>query len=428
VAKIIPLKGIYFKLKNTADIKKLTCPPYDVITPKEQKRFYLLHSNNIIRLVLGKKYKSDTKIRNRNTRAAYYFQTWLDKGILKKQDEPLIYVYGQKYRYQKKLYTPLGFVALSHLEDWRRKRVLPHEDIFDKFKTDRLNLLRATKANFESILALYPHSARIEKVLKKVVKKTSPLLKVIDEQKVEHSIYLLRNRKEISIIQEEMKKRPLFIADGHHRYQAALSFSKEMARSKLSARYKTSNYRMMTFMDMDKGNLTILPTHRLVYNIPNFSCRQLFDNLAPHFRVKKVSARNFQKQLKERGKKHAAFGLYLKGDRYFIIELKPEAKVEKIIKEKKSTAWKKLDVTILQKLVLNKLFSDHPGNHLYYTRDFKEALSKVRSSQAKLAFLLNPTKIEDVRLVASRGERMPQKSTYFFPKLRSGLIMRKMDD
>ena len=423
---IKPFRGIYFELKKAKPLKKLTCPPYDIISPKDQEHFYRLHPYNVVRLVLGKNRSTDSKDSNRNSRSGRYFQNWLKKGILEKETNPIIYIYRQRYTFRNKVYAPLGFMALSRLEDWRRKKVLPHEVTFDKFKIDRLKLLRRTKANFESILALYSHSARIEKVLKKAVK-SPPFLKILDEDRVEHAIYRLSNKREIAMIQREMKKRPLFIADGHHRYQASLDFSREAARSKTSLKYKAAHYIMVTFMDMERSNLTIFPTHRLVGRLPRFSSKQFFESLEPCFQVKKVSAGNFHSQLKKEGKRFTAFGLYLGGDQYFLIKLKPQIDLRNLIKGNKSFAWKKLDVNVLHRLILEKLLNGGKDNRLYFTRDPKEARDEVKNGKSQMAFLLNPTRIDDIRSVASRGERMPPKSTYFYPKLRSGLIMREME-
>ena len=427
MAGIKPFRGIYFELKNDKLLKKLTCPPYDIISPKDQDYFYRLHPCNVVRLVLGKNRSADSKGSNRNSRSGQYFQNWLKKGILKKEASPYIYIYRQKYTHRNKIYTPLGFVALSRLEDWRRKKVLPHEVTFDKFKIDRLKLLRKTKANFESILALYSHSARIEKILRKAVK-FPPFLKILDEEGVEHTIYRLSNRKEVSTIQQEMKEKPLFIADGHHRYQASLDFSREAARSKSSSKCKDAHYIMVTFMDMQGSNLTIFPTHRLIRRISRFSYKQFFESLEPCFQVKKVSAGNFRSQLEKEGKKITVFGLYLGRNQYFLIKLRPEVDLKGLIKENKSSVWKKLDVSVLHKLILEKLLNSRKDNQLYFTRDAEEARDVVKNGKFKMAFLLNPTRIEDIRSVASRGERMPPKSTYFYPKLRSGLVMREMDE
>lgn len=427
MASILPFRGIYFNFKKANNLKKVTCPPYDVISPQEQDRFYRLHPYNVIRLILGKESPKDNGKDNRNIRAAHFFKTWVSKEILKQEFSPAIYVYRLTYPYGNRQHTSLGFIALSRLEDWQRKKVLPHEDTFAKFKTDRLNLLRATKANFESILSLYPSSAKIEKILKKAVK-SRPMMKFKDEQNIEHTVYSLSDPRDIAVIKKEMAKKILFIADGHHRYQAALNFSRELSRSKPLSNGQMSNYMMMTFMDMSKSNLTILPTHRVVYNLPGFSHKKLFDNLALYFTIEKVSARALSLRLKERKNKNVTFGLCLKGGQYFILTLKPKLNINKLVREEKSLAWKKLDVSILQKLILERLDGFNPDKNLFYTRSAEEALRKVKDGSAQMAFLLNPTTIEDIKAVASRGEKMPHKSTYFFPKLRSGLIMRKIEN
>ncbi len=426
MADIISFRGIYFKPQKENKLKNVTCPPYDVISPKRQEYFYRLHPHNVIRLILGRKKSSDTKAINRHSRAAKYFKDWLNTGILEKEKSPCIYIYRQKYSFQNKRYSPVGFIALSRLESWREKKILPHEVIFSKYKNDRLQLLRASKANFESILALYPHSARIEKILRKGIV-SRPFLKIIDEEKVEHAIYPLSSLKEISVIKKEMKKRPLFIADGHHRYQAALNFSREVNRSKSPPKYKKADYLMVTFMDMERSKLTIFPTHRIVSKLPRFSSKRFLDSLRPYFQVEKVSSKIFYQQLKKEAGGQTAFGLFLGGDNYFLIKLKTRLDLKRLIKEKKSTAWKKLDVAILHKLIFDKVLKGRANNYLSYTRSAKEAERKVKTGQAKMAFFLNPTKIEDIQSIASRGERMPPKSTYFYPKLRSGLIMREID-
>ena len=422
MAFIAPFKAIYYDPRKV-DLRRVTAPPYDIISSSDQSFFYRRSPYNAVRLILGEKRPGDNRRNNRNIRAALFFRRWLGEGVLREDVSPAVYVYRQRYKIGGKTYSPLGFIALSRLEEFRKKKVLPHEVIFSRYKNDRLNLLKATAANFESILALYPGKTEVRKILRTGAR-GQPLLRVLDTSKVEHVVYPLREKSAINAIRRALSEEKIFIADGHHRYQAALSYWRE--KSRRGEKKEGIRYLLTTFMEMDEKDLLLFPTHRVVKKAPDFSFASFRQAVSPLFSLSREKPDRIMSKLKTAGGKSPSFALLI-GDKTFILSLKQGIDPSGIIREKKSREWKKLDVAILQHLIFPHILGSAADDRIFYTRDGKEAFDLVRSGKYPMAFLLNPPSMEQVRDIASRGEKMPPKTTYFYPKLLSGLVMRSMN-
>ena len=446
MAKIIPFKGILYNKEKIRDMKDVVAPPYDVISPPEQEELYKRHENNVVRLILGKESDSDTPDNNRYTKAKDSFDSWQKNSILIKDAFPSIYVYSQEYHlgetegFEKK--RRLGFIALSKLENFGEGKIHPHENTLAKPKEDRLKLMQHCNANFSSIFGLFSDpSKRIDSVLKDYMRH-SPLYDLVDDAGMRHTLWAIRDNKVIQIITGVMSDKQVFIADGHHRYETAINYRNEM-REKLPnfTGEELYNYVMMYFTNTNSEGLSILPIHRLVSNLSNFDKKKIIKKAGEFFNIEKLSLNESDEKtvkqklfsdMKERGKKEHIFGMYLGNDEYLLLTLKDEDVLDRLITNSRHPSWKKLDVTILHTLLIEKVLGVSEKNlaeqkNITYTISGDEAIKDVKAGKYQIALFLNPTKIEEVKDVATAGEKMPQKSTFFYPKLITGLVMNKLE-
>jgi len=437
--KIKPFKGITYNI-DKVNLDNVTTPPYDVISPEEKENFYKKSEYNIIRLVLGKNEPSDNKWNNKYGRAASYLKNWLDREILIPSKKPGIYIYEQEYELKGKKKKRIGFIALLKLEDFESGKVLPHEKTFPKAKIDRFNLLSACKTNFSQVFSLYSDpEGKIDSILRKFSGDESTL-KVTDSDKTSHTLRPITDEETTKEIANLMKDKTIFIADGHHRYETALNYRNEMRqRIKNFTGEEGFNYVMMMFVNMDDKGLSILPVHRVIKNIPSPNEDEILKKASNLFKIKsfefdkdsKEEVKNTlnQKLSAELGKSHT-FGVYFGTNKYHLLTLKDEDVMNEIVLTEHSSNWKKLDITILHALLIDKILGVKSKNlikhgSIKFTPDENEALELVDGKDYQIALLVNPTKIEEVRAIASNHEKMPQKSTYFYPKLLTGLVINK---
>ena len=458
--EIIPFRGILYNQNKIKRLTKVVTPPYDVISLQQQKKYYRRNKYNIIRLILGKEHLQDNEKNNKYTRAARFLNNWLKEGILKKDKKPSIYIYHQQYDYQKEKRTRLGFIALMRIENFDKSSILPHEDTFVESKNDRLNLLREAKANLSPIFSLFSDDeGRVSALLKKYYSQNQPCVN-FEEEKVTHRLWRLSDKLTIDKITKEMRDKQIFIADGHHRYEAAMEFCNEM-RNKLSpqicpkgkfkqgdsphaqvwmkysakpmgvtTKHRKYNYVMVYFVPSAQRGLTILPTHRLIEDFPRgVDRKRLKEKLGEYFKLIRFDncADMLLSMEKEAGKSHL-FGMY-EGEDFYLLRLKNEKILDNVIGKERPRQWKKLDVVILHSLILEQILCfKGKQRKIGYIQDAYFAKASVDSGKYKLAFFLNPTKISQLTAIAGRGMRMPQKSTYFYPKVVSGLVINKFDN
>lgn len=442
MAKIFPFRGILYDKKIVNNLNKVMAPPYDVISPSEQDAYYAKHPYNVIRLILGKDYPGDGESNNKYVRADRFFLSWLKHGLLAQDEKPCIYVYEQKYTLYGKKYQRRGFISLLRLEDFDRGKVLPHEETFPKHKLDRLELMRVCSANFESIFSIFSDEKNhIDKLLKKSGKR-KPVIQVKDNDGVVHSIWKMDSKADIKKAMRLLSDRNVFIADGHHRYEAALRFRDEMKEKyqKFTGE-EAYNHIMMYFTPLEGKGLTILPIHRLVREIPDLDISSFEQALKDYFELKpfpfsKRTEESVRKKvlklIAKAGEGEHLFGMLLAGvSQYYILKLRDEKSVDRFVREDKPKEWKRLDVTILHALVINHvlgLTSEKVTNEdpIVYVKEPSEAVKKVQEGGFSIAFFLNPTKVSEIVKIAGEKVKMPQKSTYFYPKLLSGLVMNRI--
>ncbi|HDP70650.1 MAG TPA: DUF1015 domain-containing protein [Actinobacteria bacterium] len=442
LVEIKPFKGITYNISKI-NLSDVTTPPYDIISPEEQENFYKRSEYNIIRLTLGKNEPGDNEFTNKYSRAADYLKDWLDREVLISSEKPGIYLYEQEYVIKGKKKRRLGFIALLKLEDFESGKVLPHEKTFPKTKIDRLNLLRACKTNFSQIFSLYSDpEGKIDNVLRNCPNDESTI-KITDDDKVKHALRPVSDEKIIEKISDLMKDKTIFIADGHHRYETALNYRNEMRQKiKNFTGEEPFNYVMMMFVNMDDEGLSVLPVHRILKDIPCINEDEILKKASDFFKVESLEFdKNNNEEIKkilnqrlsdEFGKSHT-FGMYLATNKYYLLTLKDENIMNEIILTEHSLNWKKLDVTILHALLIDKIIGVKSKNlikhkSIKFTPDEDVTLGLVDKGWYQIAFLVNPTKVEEVRAVASNREKMPQKSTYFYPKLLTGMVINKHEE
>ncbi len=476
MANILPFRAYHFDPKKVGELSAVVTQPYDKIDAKAQEEYYKRHENNIVRVTKGKDEPDDTEQKNKYTRAADFLKQWIKSGVLVRDEKPTIYAYYQTFTAGGGCATHLpggekkvrkGFVALGVLEEFGKGGVHAHEHTLASPKRDRLNLTRATGATTGHIFMLYSDKKMtINKLLDAETQSRPPDFSAKDDYGAEHEVWRIADKPKIDKIVKDMSARELFIADGHHRYETALNFREEVKGTKTSwTGTETPDSRMMTFVNMEDEGLVILPTHRLVHSLPNFDFRSFRNSLGKHFEVKEYSfacgapsggqakpqpscccddaqaggafeARARAETLEDlriEGQEAHVFGLATKGvDSYFLLMLRDAEVMESFITEKHSAAWKRLDVSILHSLVLESMLGIdkkklEAQENVEYVRYIEDALHGVRAGKHQMAFLMNPTKLSEVRDIAGNGERMPQKSTDFFPKLLSGLLINRMN-
>ncbi|MFC1512599.1 DUF1015 domain-containing protein [bacterium] len=423
MAEIRPFRGIRYNQKKVK-VSKVVAPPYDIISPKEQSDLYKRDQFNVVRLILGKQKKGDNAKSNKYTRARDFFNEWQKKDVFAQDDLPVLYVYRQDFKVLGKNYSRFGFVSLLKLEQFFKGSVYPHERTLSKPKVDRLNLMKQTNTNFSSIFGLYDgKGTKISEVLKRVMKQ-KPVIDFTDWHKERNRVWIINDQRLIKIITENMKRKKVYIADGHHRYETAYNFSKETGGK---IKNDIINYVMTFFCDMNDKGLAVFPTHRLV-NLSGFKLENFIKSLDRFFCVSKISKKDMSKKLDtEFKKKNIAFTLFT-NNKYYLLVLKNKRILEKMMTGSK--AYKELDVAVLESIIFKEVlkFSQKDiaeQKYIKYVKSLKESLELVKYKKYTMAFIMNPTRVGQIRRVALNNELMPQKSTYFYPKLLTGLVMNK---
>jgi uncharacterized protein (DUF1015 family) len=433
MANIYPFRGLRYSLKRNP-IEKVLTQPYDKISREMQDRYYALHPNNVIRIVLGRHEENDTSFSNVYTRAARSLKDWRADGTLEQLQSPAFYVYFQTFVVPgtADVHVRKGFVGLTLLEDYANKVVFPHERTLTGPKKDRLELLRHTRTHFEQIFLLYEDpTQRIDRILDEVAE-GKPEIDVEDEYGVAHSVWTVTDPTIIRTIQEHTADKKLIIADGHHRYETALAYRDEMRQRHGTSPDAPHERLTAAFFNMNSPGLTILPTHRVLSSLgpfmPPWLLRDSFDVIdAP------TEPEAFRLRLRELGGRGVTIGVT--GDRgksNFLLSLKPTQDLASLLPDL-SPKQRVLDVVVLHRLIIEKGLgiteeAVKKETHLTYVREMSQALQAVRNGNADLAFLLNPTRLEQLRDVAYEGNVMPQKSTDFYPKVLSGLMMYTLDE
>jgi uncharacterized protein (DUF1015 family) len=431
MADIRPFRALRYNLQKVSASQVVT-HPYDKITPAMQEKYYAANPYNLVRIILGRREDADNTVENVYTRAAAYGREWRKEGVLRQDAAPSIYVYSQTFTTASGAkFERRGFIALGRVQDYSENVVYRHEQTLAKPKADRLDLLRATRAHYEQLFLLYEDSGEIDSLLRT---SETPTLDVADEYGVAHRVWQVSGAGVIASVQEKMHDKKLVIADGHHRYETALTYRNECREAaKSSDSQAPYEFAMMTLVNLNDPGLLVLPTHRVVHSLDTFSVDEFQKSSREFFEVEPVdSGMDSTKAaalLRDRGRAGTAL-LAVTSNHAFVLH-SPKAAGSKFMAGL-SARQRSLDVVQLHKVLLEgvlKLSEESIRNqqNLSYLRDASEAMGLVRREAADIVFLMNPCPVQKVRDIAFAGEVMPQKSTDFYPKLLSGLTAYALD-
>jgi uncharacterized protein (DUF1015 family) len=434
MADVQPLRGLRYSQEKVADLAQVITPPYDVISPEAQERYYARNPYNIIRLELGKEEIGDDTLNNVYTRAAATFAEWREEGIIQQDTTPCYYLYQQSFTREGKAYTRTSLLARVRLESWEARVVLPHENTMAKAKEDRLRLYRACSTNFSPIMSMYEDpQGRIRRLLRSYAEQ--PEVHIIDEAGEEHRLHPIHDPQHLALIRDFFAERQLYIADGHHRYETALAYREEILEQQRKLHPEdAANFTLMALIDIDDPGWLVLPTHRLLFNLSNTQLAALApESIARYFTVHVLDTSTSNdavlQQLTQAGQQQPSFVIKTV-HQAVLLQLNEQGKLR--MKESgHSEAWNELDVAIAQRLILEELAGISAadmtaGTHVRFTHEPQEAFQALANGTIQAALLLNATPLRQVCEVAQANDRMPQKSTYLYPKLITGLVMNPL--
>jgi uncharacterized protein (DUF1015 family) len=432
-----------YDFKSLGNPSSLVAPPYDVISEEEQEAFYQAHPNNVIRLILGKRKTGDSDWDNRYTRSADCFKRWETEDALIRSDLPSLYVTSHAFDPNdgSEPKTRLGLIALVRIEDESSGVILPHEKTFSAHKDDRLKLMRACNAQFSQIFSLYEDpDNRVMDSMSEVIE-GQPLLSFDFKDGSHHALWTVQHRPLFKKVADALSDKRIFIADGHHRYETARNYRNSM-RARYGYRPANRSYEfvMMYLTSMDDEGLMILPSHRLVKRCDTFHPAAFFEKIRQWFDIEEMAfpkthgrtaAASFKRALAQRGQSRSTIGLFHKGgESLSMLSLKPEKRDE--MGDDLHPSLQQLDVLVLSRFLLQRslgfTLEDLNNEEIFhYQSSLSKAVGIVESGTHQMAFLLNPTRIEQVKEVAGSRLIMPRKSTYFYPKVITGLVFNKID-
>jgi uncharacterized protein (DUF1015 family) len=430
MAIIKPFRGIRYNPERIDELSSVISQPYDRVRYGLQDQYYAQSDYTIVKIIKGKESATDNDEDNVYTRARDYLYTWLSEGVMVREKTPALYVLHQTFTLPDgQQCTRKAFTTALEISTFDEGIVLPHERTLSGPKVDRLNLVRATQTYFGSIFMLYPdRENRINTVLEQAVGYMAPLvMRELFESDVEQRFWVVTNPEVIAQVQAEMAtKTNLIIADGHHRYETAINYRDEMRAKYPDAPSAAGfNYRMVTLVSMSDPGLVILPTHRLIYSYSAKTSKQVIEDAADYFQVTSVPDRAaFEAVLADATPPAPRIGFY-DGD-YTVFTLKsPEVMAD--IAPDRDPAWRMLDVSVLHEVLIERVMgipqeSVERKENIDYLRDVGMGYEQVDQGNADFLFVMNPTRMTQVRDCTAAGTKMPQKSTDFYPKVISGLV------
>jgi uncharacterized protein (DUF1015 family) len=438
--KIQAFRGIRYNLAKVGSLSSVVAPPYDVVDQQLQEHLYGLSPYNFIRLELTRQESGSSDPDAIYQQAAGVYRDWVAQNVLQREPDPAIYVYHQIFEYSGREYTRRGFMSRVRLVRFGEGNIYPHEQTHAKAKDDRLKLTRACQANLSQIFGLYPDQENsIQNLLESHVM-TRPALEAVDHLGVKHRLWPVTDQSLIAQVASLVESKPMFVADGHHRYETACNYRDELAASmggSLPAEHP-AQYVLSMLMSMDDPGLIVLPTHRLLHGISPMSSQELVERLSGTFDCEAAgqgpeAAKELWSQI-EQLQDQGAFGLYTAQDSRWTLVTANQATHSKMqtLASTHSEQWRSLGVSMLHGLIIDELLGlrGHPKpTYVHLVDEVVDGLhGRLEGAlDYQLAALVMPASVEDVRRISLNGERMPAKSTYFYPKLLSGLVVHPLD-
>ena len=432
--KIHAFRGLRYDLGQVGSLSEVIAPPYDVIDDEFRDDLYKKHPANVIRLILNRDEPGDDDISNRYSRAAKFLKNWRQEGVLTSEAEPAVYVYHQQFGFDGVEYLRRGFMCRTQLEKFGEGTIFPHEETHASAKEDRLKLTRACRANLSQIFGIYPDTENVaQNILEEAIVGATPL-EATDHLGVVHRLWPVCDLQTISKLQSAMADRPTFIADGHHRYETACNYRDEVAGSQDLAPDDPVNSVLMMCVSMNDPGMIVLPTHRLFRGFPDFSSDDVSNRLAECFDCRIAGEGSDLAELIwteiETEDDQGVIGLFSKKDeRWVIARINNTGRARMAqLASSQSPDWQGLGVSILHRLVVDTLLEQKGHVKPKYVHQVSEVIEGIENgdddgSDFALAALVMPATLEHIKTISEHGERMPAKSTYFFPKLLSGLVI-----
>ncbi|MEE9599979.1 MAG: DUF1015 domain-containing protein [Anaerolineales bacterium] len=432
MATIKPFRAIRYNQEKIGNINHVISQPYDRVRYGLQDEYYNLSDYNVTRIIKGREFPDDNETDNVYTRAQGFLNQWLKDGILLREDKPAYYVYHQTFPLLSgRTITRKAFICALELSGFEEGIVLPHEKTHAGPKVDRLNLTRATETYFGNIFMLYPDPEnRIDAIFDQAINRSADIeAKELHEKDVLHQVWFITDPEIITQVNSEMAlKDNLIIADGHHRYETALNYQDEMREKHPDAPAAAGfNHRMVAMVSMSNPGLTILPTHRLIFDYDKLGSQAILDKAAKYFEVEEIPDRAALEEIMgQTGDQIGKIGFVCQDGFFLLTFNKPE--IMNTLAPERAQSWRDLDVSILHKLLFNHVMEIDPKKidnleNIKYLREPDLGYNEVKESGTSYLFLLNATRIEQVTDCTEVGEKMPQKSTDFYPKIVTGFAM-----
>ena len=454
MAEVRPFCGLRYDPTRVPDLGKVLCPPYDVLGEADEPRHRQEHEYNAVRLELransvtgsaeGSDGSPDAGAIDRYAESAVTLQSWREEGVLVQDETPALYLHEASFSHAGQLLTRRELIAAVRLEPWERGVVLPHEWTYDGPKIDRLRVLEATRANISPVLLFFQREGDADAVSStwSWAETQRPIAEGADLDGVSHRLWSVQVDAILEDLRSFFEERPLFVADGHHRYEAALEYREQRIKAAggdLPADHP-ANFVMVHLIAQDDPGLVILPIHRLLRGLEGLDAAELEERLSVDFHPEyyplwpetppeQIDA--YVTQLASQGEVDRAIGIYGPDPTIFgIVSLRNRRALPPSVPEDHDQSWRELDVVLADTAIIRPLLADRAvstEDAVDYTRDFHEAFRLVRGGERQMAVLLNPTRIDQIAAVALAGERMPEKSTYFYPKAPTGLAFRLLE-
>src|SRR6056297_1943492 len=440
--EIQAFRGVRYNLGHVGSLSEVIAPPYDVIDPELQKRLYEQHPANVVRIILNREEPGDAEDA-KYQRAARFFKNWQAEGVLETEGDPAIYVYHQEFEYAGEALTRRGFMCRVRLQRFGEGNIYPHEETHPKAKVDRLKLTKACQANCSQIFGLYPDPKnaaqdRLDEALANV-----ECVEATDHLGVKHKLWAVTDPQTVAAVAAILGDKPMFVADGHHRYETACNYRDYLAEQQgpLPDDHP-ANFVMTMCVGMSDPGMIVLPTHRLLRGTPSFSSDEIIAKLGDCFDCTveaegpEGAAQCWEKM--EQADRQGLMALYATKDSKWVLCEATEKALQKIgeMEPERSDDWRGLGVTLLHRLVIDELLgcAGHPKPA--YVHLVQETVDGLKGEGQRseddsnepytLAALVMPAKVADVEAISLHKERMPAKSTYFYPKLLSGLVLNPL--
>lgn len=427
-----PFRGLLYDPARIQDLRRVVVPPYDIINPEDREQYHQRHEKNIIRLELGKDLPGDSSNENRYTRAMQYLKDWKKDGVLLQDPEPAYYFYTMDYKTPAGVpKTVKGFFSLVRLQAYGQGGILPHEETFPKPKADRLALLRACRANLSPIFGIYSDPTRtVLRQIEAAFDPARPCIDFVEENGIHHRFWKIPDAAAVQQISHQMEKKTVLIADGHHRYETALAFHQEDGT-------ETSGWVLMYLSPIEESGFTILPTHRVLSGLPGFEPQRWLRRLETDFeletypftdRTRTSQCRRLLEEMAKGRNGDHLFGLLLSGlPAYHLLAIRSDHPALVQSGVRRTPQGHTLDVDVLNRVLLQHYLELlDPSSHLSFVKNENDAI-RLLEGGAQLAFLLNPPTIQFIQELSQAGERLPQKTSYFYPKPLTGLVIRSLD-